>query len=72
MRRALLTPRVRLSVHCPLSFEVAAVDVDVVAAIVQREMEGALPCLKVPLKVEINVGLRWGSLTKYKGLEKCA
>ena len=38
-----------------------------VAAIVRREMEGALPCLKVPLKVEINVGARWGSLAPYKG-----
>ena len=32
---------------CPRSFEVARADVDAVAAIVRREMEGALPCLKV-------------------------
>jgi len=47
-----------LQVHDELLFEVPEEELEVVRAMVRREMEGAVE-LRVPLKVEIGVGRNW-------------
>jgi DNA polymerase-1 len=50
--------RMLLQVHDELVFEVPAADVDPLAALVRREMEGAA-ALAVPLVVDVGVGENW-------------
>jgi len=51
--------------HDEVMYEVAANDADLVAKIIKEEMENALPCLKVPLKVEVKKGVRWGNMSSF-------
>jgi DNA polymerase-1 len=62
VREAGLRARLLLSVHDELLFETPREEVDALAAIVRREMEGALP-LDVPLVVDVKVGDDWESMT---------
>ncbi len=57
-----LRARLLLSVHDELLFETPREEVEALAAIVRREMEGALP-LTVPLVVDVKVGDDWESMT---------
>lgn len=50
-----------LQVHDELIFEVPSANADVLEALVKKEMEQAVS-LKVPLKVEINIGQSWADL----------
>jgi DNA polymerase-1 len=62
VREAGLRARLLLSVHDELLFETPRAEVDALAALVRREMEGALP-LTVPLVVDVKVGDDWESMT---------
>jgi DNA polymerase I len=62
VRDAGLRARLLLSVHDELLFETPREEVEALAAIVRREMEGALP-LTVPLVVDVKVGDDWESMT---------
>ena len=62
VREAGLKARLLLSVHDELLFETPRGEVEALAAIVRREMEGALP-LSVPLVVDVKVGDDWESMT---------
>ena len=62
VREAGLRARLLLSVHDELLFETPRDEVEPLAAIVRREMEGALP-LTVPLVVDVKVGDDWESMT---------
>ena len=62
VREAGLGARLLLSVHDELLFETPRDEVEPLAAIVRREMEGALP-LTVPLVVDVKVGDDWESMT---------
>ena len=50
-----------LQVHDELVFEVPEEEVEEVARLVKKEMEGAME-LRVPLKVDLKVGNNWGEL----------
>jgi DNA polymerase I len=62
VRESGLRARLLLSVHDELLFETPRDEVEALAAIVRREMEGALP-LTVPLVVDVKVGDDWESMT---------
>ncbi|MFL5685347.1 MAG: DNA polymerase I [Chloroflexota bacterium] len=62
VRESGLRARLLLSVHDELLFETPSEEVEGLAAIVRREMEGALP-LSVPLVVDVKVGEDWESMT---------
>jgi DNA polymerase-1 len=62
VRESGLRARLLLSVHDELLFETPSEEVEALAAIVRREMEGALP-LSVPLVVDVKVGEDWESMT---------
>jgi DNA polymerase-1 len=50
-----------LQVHDELVFEVAEPEVEVISALVKKQMEGVYS-LRVPLVVEIGVGKNWRDL----------
>ena len=58
MRREQLISRLILQVHDELIFEIPPGEEDLMRALVRDEMEGAIK-LKVPLKVDIDVGKSW-------------
>lgn len=58
-----LQARMILQVHDELVFECPESEVPALAALVRREMEGAMQ-LSVPLKVDVKVGKDWYSLEK--------
>jgi DNA polymerase I len=58
LRREKMRTRMVLTVHDELVFEAPDAEVDAAKAIVQAEMEGVHP-LKVPLRVDLGVGLNW-------------
>jgi DNA polymerase-1 len=58
LRKRKLTSRMLLQVHDELLFEVPEVELDEMRALVKDKMENVRP-LKVPLDVEIGVGLNW-------------
>lgn len=58
LKRDALRTRMLLQVHDELVFEVPEDEIDAVRSMVKAEMEGVYP-LKVPLKVDINVGKNW-------------
>jgi DNA polymerase-1 len=62
LREAGSRARLLLSVHDELLFETPRDEVDSLASLVRREMEGALP-LSVPLVVDVKVGDDWESMT---------
>ncbi len=53
-----LKTRMLLQVHDELLFELPEDEKDIVEALVREEMEGAIK-LKVPLKVDLGIGLNW-------------
>jgi DNA polymerase-1 len=67
VRRALrsqgLMAQMILQVHDELVFEVPRGEVDALAALARREMEGALT-LNVPLRVDVKVGSNWYDMKK--------
>jgi len=65
MRQEGLKARMLLQVHDELVFECPEGEVDRLARLVKREMEGAMR-LSVPLKVEVKVGPDWYSVKKYE------
>lgn len=66
MREEGLSARMILQVHDELVFECPVGEVDRLARLVRREMEGAMK-LDVPLKVEVKVGPDWYSVQPYEG-----
>jgi DNA polymerase-1 len=56
-----LRSRMTLQVHDELVFEVAEPEVEVISALVKKQMEGVYS-LRVPLVVEIGVGKNWRDL----------
>jgi DNA polymerase I len=54
-----LKTRMLLQVHDELVFEMAKTEEEIVVNLVQEKMKTALPELKVPIMVEIGMGLNW-------------
>lgn len=65
MRAEGLSARMILQVHDELVFECPTEELDRLARLVRREMEGAMQ-LDVPLKVEVKAGLDWYSVEPYE------
>jgi DNA polymerase-1 len=59
LRRMKSSARLLLQVHDELILEAAVDDADGIAQLAQKEMESAI-VLKVPLRVEVEIGRRWG------------
>jgi DNA polymerase I len=64
-RRALQSKMI-LQVHDELVFEVPRDELDTVASLVRREMEGAMT-LSVPIKVEMKAGINWYEMIPLDG-----
>jgi DNA polymerase-1 len=59
LRRRKLATRMLLQVHDELIFEVPHAEVEQVTRLVCEQMEGAYPDLRVPLKVDVEMGANW-------------
>jgi DNA polymerase-1 len=58
LRQERMQTRIVLTVHDELVFEAPQAEVDSATAIVRAEMEGVYP-LRVPLRVDVGIGLNW-------------